>query len=159
MIPASSSLHPRGFSLLEVLIALAILGAAITAIVGFQGRGIVMNAKARDLSTATYLARSKMEELKLQINTESMKGKFPDEKSEEGAFPAPLDRYTWKSEIKKVTIPVPSAEGGEQDLLTSLMGMLSKEFEGTVRELRVSISWRELEKERNMSVVTHVIKN
>lgn len=153
----------RGFTLLEVMMALAVLALAISALVAFQGRGIVMNSKARDLTTATTLARQKMEEIKLQVDKDLRLGKFSDGKTEEGAFETPFDRYKWKFELKKVELPIPPESGDNQkggsSIMTTIVNMISKQLSDSVREAKLTILWEELDKERQFSVTTHFVKN
>ena len=57
----------RGLSLLEVTLALAILGASIAVIVEMVGMGTRSALEARDLTTAQLYAESKMAEISAQI--------------------------------------------------------------------------------------------
>lgn len=164
----------RGFTLLEVMIALAILGFAISAIVSFHERGTIMTARARDMTVATALARTKMEEVKIEIEKKSTEGSLPDPGISDGRFDAPNDRFRWSSEIKKVEIPVPSVSGDDVEggssasgpvsgsatasMLQSVLKTISKQISDSVREVTLTISWDDLGKERSMSVTTHVVK-
>ena len=53
----------RGFTLLEVMVATAILGLGLTAILSAQAGAFATAAHARNLSVATTLARCKMGEI------------------------------------------------------------------------------------------------
>ncbi len=53
--------RPRGFSLLEVLIALAILGLVVLGVVGLFSRSIVVNASSFDYATLSSVARQSVE--------------------------------------------------------------------------------------------------
>ncbi|MRG93957.1 type IV pilus modification PilV family protein [Polyangium spumosum] len=53
----------KGFTLLEVMIAVAILGLGLTAILAAQAGSFSMSAHARNISVVTGLARCKMGEL------------------------------------------------------------------------------------------------
>ena len=54
---------PRGFTLLEVMVAVAILGLGLTAILSAQFSAVSATAHAKILSISTGLARCKMTEL------------------------------------------------------------------------------------------------
>jgi prepilin-type N-terminal cleavage/methylation domain-containing protein len=60
----------RGFSLLEVLVSMAILLTGIVVIVGFLPVSLRSNQKASDVSIAAYLAQQKAEEIR-RDNTSS----------------------------------------------------------------------------------------
>ena len=53
----------RGFTLLEVLVAVAILGLGLTTILSAQFSAVIGTAHARHMSVAVGLARCKMSEL------------------------------------------------------------------------------------------------
>lgn len=61
-----------GFSLLEVMVAVAILAIALTAIFSSEAGAIRVGGRARAISTATFLARCKMGEIEEQIFREGM---------------------------------------------------------------------------------------
>ena len=57
----------RGFTLLEVLVAGAILGLGLTAILSAQAGSFNASRHARNISVATGLARCKMNEVEEQL--------------------------------------------------------------------------------------------
>lgn len=59
-----------GFTLLEVMVAVAILALSLTAIFSSQGGAIRAGARARSMTTATLLARCKMGEVEEQMARE-----------------------------------------------------------------------------------------
>jgi len=104
-----------GFTLLEVLMAIAILGLGLTVLLGAQ-TGLFANAKrAERLSLATNVARCRMSELELEL---LQKG-YPliDQESEGDCCMGEPDgdfRCSWK--IQRVELPESSGmEGGETD--------------------------------------------
>ncbi|APR82077.1 Hypothetical protein A7982_07426 [Minicystis rosea] len=62
--------HRRGFSLLEVLVAVSILGLGLTAILSAQAGSFASAAYARNVSVATGLLRCKMSELEEHLYKE-----------------------------------------------------------------------------------------
>jgi general secretion pathway protein I len=60
-------MRSRGFSLLEVMVALAIFGLMITGILAAQGGLAASNKRASDMGEATTLARCKMTELEEKL--------------------------------------------------------------------------------------------
>jgi len=82
----------KGFTLLEVMIALAILAISLVAVFRSQSQSVSMASEARFLTTASLLAQGKMAEL------ESMK---PQELSNgSGGFGTEFPDYLWQVEVK-----------------------------------------------------------
>jgi general secretion pathway protein I len=122
----------RGFTLLEVMVALALLAGAFMALAELGGSALRNHAYARDLSAATLLARGKLAELEERYEDSGFKD-F-DEKDEGDFADAGRPDVRWQVELVKPDADL-SAEklaalftgGGEgggdpQALLTSLFG-------------------------------------
>ncbi len=56
--------NKKGFSLVEFMIAIAVLAIGLLALVGLQSTAIKGNASAKNLTSAVLLAEKKMEEFK-----------------------------------------------------------------------------------------------
>ncbi|HEV8322258.1 MAG TPA: type II secretion system protein [Myxococcota bacterium] len=101
-----------GFTLLEVMIAMAILAFALVAIMDGQGSAIVATRKARTLEAATLLAREKMESLSLEVERTG----FTDEAEtncDEGTFAERgRDDVRWKACVIKVEMNVNVSDVG-----------------------------------------------
>jgi general secretion pathway protein I len=66
MRPAQYSCeHPGGFTLLEVMFAVAILAIALPVLLGLRNSDIDLHARARAITTATFLAKEKLLEAEL----------------------------------------------------------------------------------------------
>jgi general secretion pathway protein I len=104
----------RGFTLLEVLVAVAILGLGLSVILGAQ-TGLFSNAKrAQRLSLATGLARCRMSELELEL---LQKG-YPliDQESEgECCMDEASDGFSCSWKIQRVELPEASNLDAEGD--------------------------------------------
>ncbi len=91
----------RGFTLLEVLVAVAVLGLALVSLLGLHVRNIDLIARDQRVTEATMLARGLMAEIDA--------GTFPELGLIEGDFELDYpDRYPnlrWEQEV--VTTPVP----------------------------------------------------
>ncbi|HET9594074.1 MAG TPA: prepilin-type N-terminal cleavage/methylation domain-containing protein, partial [Anaeromyxobacteraceae bacterium] len=70
---------PLGFTLLEVLVALALLATALAAASDLVGNALRNHAYARDLSAATLLARGKLAELEQKFDDEGFQDGDQDE--------------------------------------------------------------------------------
>ena len=58
----------QGFSLLEVMIALAIVAIALVSLLGLSNRSILVQDRIQKVSRATLLAQQVMSELELNVN-------------------------------------------------------------------------------------------
>lgn len=92
----------RGFSLLEVLVAVAVLGLALVSLLGLHVRNIDLIARDQRVTQATLLARALM--------TEVETGPFPELGALDGDFELDYpDRYPglrWEREV--LTTPIPN---------------------------------------------------
>jgi general secretion pathway protein I len=116
---SSTSSRARGFTLLEVMVAVAILGLGLTAIMGAQAGAFSSSAHARNLSVATGLARCKMNELEEQV----MRLGYPiADEADQGACcegdTNPAFKCSWRIELPVL----PEAKLGDLDLQASLGG-------------------------------------
>lgn len=110
-------MQQRGFTLLEVMVAVAILGLGLTAILSAQAGAFSSSAHARNISVATSLARCKMGEIEEHLVRDGFQ-----ELEEADSGPCcegdetPNLRCTWK--IEKPQFPEPKY--GEMNLDTGL---------------------------------------
>jgi general secretion pathway protein I len=84
-------LAQRGFTLLEIMIALAIIAVAFVALLGLRNSDIVMHERARAVIQATALAQQRL--------GDTVVGPFPDIGSTEGSFEEEDARYTWRQDV------------------------------------------------------------
>lgn len=83
-----------GFTLLEVLVALAVLAIALISIFKLQGQTIQMSAKARFLAVAPHLAQAKLSEIEVQDFREIADGS--------GSFGNDLPGYNWTVDVEEL---------------------------------------------------------
>ena len=90
--------HPRhwkkGFTLLEVLVALAVLAIALISIFKLQGQTLQMSAKARFLTIAPHLAQAKLAEIESQDVKDISDGS--------GAFTEDHSIYNWAVAVEEI---------------------------------------------------------
>jgi general secretion pathway protein I len=130
--------HPRGFTLLEVMIALAILSVALVALSNLNGGAVAMHAYSRRATEATLLLRGKM----LDVEDDLQKNGFSDFTDEKhGDFSAEgAAGYAWSAEILK-----PDVELDPAQLLTLLgatgnKGGPTSNVSGAAQTLAASLS-------------------
>lgn len=166
----------NGFTLLEVLIAMAILSIALLVLSRAQSNGIVVSQYEEQQITAATLAKWKMVDVELELEK---KGFGDDEKENCGKFEDDLDDknfagWEWCWTLKKVNLPLPmDMLGGKKDGDDSgggdsgggapaLPGGLDPKAAGdalskAVRVLKLTIKWKLGATDQRLDVVTHMV--
>lgn len=94
------AVEARGFTLLEVMIALAILAVSFTALLGTQSQAMIITSYIRDVTVAGLLARGKLVELEHHYKTEGF-GSFDEE--EDGDFgDEGYPKFKWTVKLEKI---------------------------------------------------------
>ena len=86
-----------GFTLMEVMVAVAILAIALVSIFQLQSQSISMSTDSRFMTTAALLAQTKM----VEVETASTLS----DKSESGDFGLDYPQYTWRLDISDTQLP------------------------------------------------------
>ena len=151
----------EGFTLLEVIIAIAIMVLAFTSILTVESSSINASMLTRQLNTVAMLAKGKM------VDTEYLiEGKTFDEmKKEDGsAFEAPFQDYRWATKIKEIEFPQLAtgkksgggdSSGGGNELADMLTRLLTKFLSKAIREVTVTVFWKKGATEQSYSVSTY----
>jgi general secretion pathway protein I len=109
----------RGFTLLEVMVALALLAAAMMAVSDLAGAALRNHEQARDLNAAVLLARAELAHLEEKYQDQGFKD-FDEEESGDFAEEGRPD-LRWKAELLR-----PSPDLDAQRIL-SMMGLSGDE--------------------------------
>jgi len=92
-----------GFTLLEVLVAVAVLGLGLVSLLGLHVRNLALLERDQRITDATLLARALMTEVEVEP--------FPDLGVESGDFedryPGRFPDYRWEREIIPGPLPLP----------------------------------------------------
>ena len=188
---------PRGFTLLETVVALAILALALMAIFDLNAGAVSNHAYTKRLTVATFLARSKMTDLEQQLHD---KGFSNDDDEESGDFSEEgWSQFKWRARILApqtqgvspeqmvsaiFNVPLTPGEGlgslmesfgGGDDLppgatqdtggIAAAMGPLIQgqftqmvdQITKSVREVHLTVSWRDGAQVESFDLVTHVV--
>ncbi len=163
-----------GFTLLETLIALAIMMVAFASILMTQSSAINSSMKSKQTNTVAMLASRKMAEIEIELEGKSFQ-EIKEETSPE-AFPEPFQDYSWKRVIKEVEFPnianlanagaggsdesssgaeaeeaqrSASAASGEVERITRLV---TKFLSDSIREVTLTISWKKGKGEQSTDI-------
>jgi len=168
----------RGFTLLEVMITLAILGMSLTAISRSQQNSVRAANRSKLITVATMLARYKMVDVEDKLFEEG----FSDfEETEKGDFKEEgFDRFEYELKVDKIELPtsvnaesLSGALGGgddsesasgtqtQQSSMVAMGGqMLAKQFEmirnvleQSIRRVQLKVHWKEGSQTRAVTVV------
>lgn len=124
----SSGRSSAGFTLLEVLVAVAILGLGLTMILSSQVGLFSSASRVEHLTVATNLARCRMTEVELELVQEG----YPlIDQSDEGPCCAEEDEpgYRCTTKVERIELPAPS------DMPESDGGLGSEEGPGDMMEM------------------------
>jgi general secretion pathway protein I len=126
--------RPGGFTLLEVMIALAILGSALVVLLQISAEDVRASYRAKLITIATSLARGKMYDLEEELykngfadSPEEEKGEFSDENQ---------PKFRWEAKIEKVQLPQTDqvttdiGKAGQQAAATAAQGTASETQQG-----------------------------
>jgi general secretion pathway protein I len=179
-----------GFTLLEVVVAMAMLSLGLMAIFDLNSRAVSLHAYGKKLTVATLLARGKMVDLEqklyddgFQIDDDEQSGDF----SEEG-WPS----FRWRARIlapktqgvppEKLLTAVLGIPAGDSDdplgglaaafgapgganpaagmmagLAQSQFGMLVDQITKSVREVHLTVYWKDGTQTESVDLVTHMV--
>lgn len=93
-----------GFTLLEVMVAIAILALSLSAIFASEAGAIKMAHRSRKMGNATLLARCKMGEIEEQVAAEGLPA-FDDSGSDACCEGAEIDGFRCDWEIAPIVLP------------------------------------------------------
>src|SRR6056297_8680 len=115
-----------GFTLLEVMVALAIIAIVLVSVLRMQGQTISMNEAFRFYTIAPELAMSKMADIRQDPESAEFGGS--------GDFGKELARYSWQASVEDVTIETDAAREMNFKRVDVTVTYLEDEYAYTIRE-------------------------
>ena len=125
---AGSLNRAAGFTLLEVMVALAVMSIVLVSVYRMHSQSLTMNAAARFYTQAPLLAQSKM----AAFETLSAKG-FPEDS---GNFGEQFPGYSWKVSQKDVTSEVLGTVAGDLKQIDITVSYNDNQFSYNLRTYR-----------------------
>ena len=97
--PASRPGESAGFTLLEVMVALAIVAIALVSLLGLSSRTLTVNDRVEHITRATLLAQQRLAELDAGVPLRD------GDQELQGTFPAPFADYRWRLSYQDTPLP------------------------------------------------------
>ncbi len=152
--------NQEGFTLLETIIAMAIMVLALSSILAVESGSINASVRTKQMNIVAMLAKAKM------VSTEhAIEGKsFSEYKKEDGGpFEAPYQEYRWKTVIKEVEFPTLSAGGGGgekgaeggSEIIETITKLVTKFLSKAIREVNVTVFWKKGSFEQSFVLSTY----
>ena len=119
----------RGFTLLEVLVAMSLLALGLSALLGHQAVSVQMSHSSNQLGQANLLAQGKLLDLEHTLTSESMDVL---DNCEDGNFrKEDFKQFEWKACAYKLEIEDGAIEQIGEQLLSTLSGSMGMNFMDT----------------------------
>jgi prepilin-type N-terminal cleavage/methylation domain-containing protein len=166
MFASQTLSNDRGFTLLEVMIAIGVLAIGIGAILTAENNSLDVTLRAKRMTTVATLAKNQIIDAELELQ-----GKTFDEVKEDstGKFDAPYADYSWERKIKEITFPNVvgpgggggAAEGGAAGGATAsgsnpevdrIVKIATSYLSKSTREITVTIKWVEKKEDQKFTV-------
>lgn len=90
----------RGFTLLEVMVALAIISIALVSLLTLGNRSVAAQTRVQRLTQATLLAQQKMAETEVAARRGGL-----EQTLQQGSFTPPHAEYHWRLEFAETPLP------------------------------------------------------
>jgi prepilin-type N-terminal cleavage/methylation domain-containing protein len=142
--------NEKGFTLLEVMIAIGILAIGIGAILVAENKSLDVTLRAKRMTTVATLARNILVEAERETQGKSFN---EIRKESSGKFDSPFSEFSWERKIKEITFPnlmdtgtgaakegeVRTIDANAERVVKIATNFLSK----ATREITVTISWKD----------------
>jgi len=136
-----------GFTLLEVLAAVALLGILYTTVAGVAIQGLRAEGIAQRKLEASLLADERLAQIELQIEEGALPGSGSDEEEQ--------DIFLIETSVEPFEIPIPEPEEGEETMGSLLTPIPVGGSDAPVRRIEIRVSWLEGEDEYAVERITY----
>lgn len=152
-------MNSRGFTLIEVVLALIILGGFFTVYNSSMSGTNFSLRKAEKLQIISSLLKSKLTELELKYN---QLGYSSIPENEEGDFGSDLKDLKWKAEVRELEFPdltpLLITESNQNEMMLTIVKRMTDHFSKNIKELRLTVSWQASTKQTmDFSATTYIV--
>jgi general secretion pathway protein I len=147
--------NSRGFTLIEVLVALIIVAAAIMASASlWSGNFTTMRKSALNYDVATILER-KMVELETKYSNKSFT-EIPEE--EEGDFGSEFPQFRWQMKSRDMEFPdLTPLIAAQNEKLVTIIKQMTEYLNKAIKEVKVSVFVKRNKKEAEFSATEYFV--
>ncbi len=156
----------RGFTLLEIMVAIALLAIILVTVYGSQASSLFTSTKLRNVQIATNLARKFMHESELDLKDQNFDNLDSGEST--GKFPDPFSNFSWKRKVEKVDFSALSevllaqAAADPNQRLSGQDETVAKYFQDylgqSVRRMTVTVEWPDGDKTSSLGFTTLLVR-
>ena len=131
------NLQSKGFTLLEVLVAVVIMATVLVTLIGLKNRSMQDVLLAEHMTMATLLAKNKMLDTLTLIGSNNLRAPIEDD----GDFVEDerLKEYTWKRTLSKMPLPD----------VSPVTGIIF------ITEVRIAVLWKEGTRQEQIELVSY----
>ena len=148
-----------GFTLVEVMFALAIMMVSFSAIILTQSGSRDALERTRRMTTVSMLAKNSMVDAETYFQDKTF-NEVEEEKT--GTFDSPYEQYSWKRVIKEVEFPdlnsLLSSEDEESGVTRTqemMLKLITQYISDSLREVTVTITWPKGKGTKSYSLTTY----
>ena len=150
-------MNSKGFTLIEVMIAIGVLAIGFGAILVAENNSLDVTIRAKRMTTVATLAKNAI----IQAERELVGKTFLEVKKESsGQFEAPYADYHWERKIKEITFPnILSDNKEKKDEATvsdanveKIVKIATNYLSKSSREITITINWKEKGENQSFSV-------
>lgn len=159
-------MNNRGFTLLEIMAAMALLAVILVTVYSTQASSLFSSTKMRNVQIATNLARKFIHESELELEDKKLDAIDADEST--GKFEEPFAEYSWRRKVETLDFAAlseallanvandPTLNISTQDatVLKYFQDYLNK----SVRKMVITIEWPDGDKTSSLSFTTLLVK-
>lgn len=148
-----------GFTLAEVLVALAITMGAVMVITATSSGNLLRIRKSQLATNVATLLEKKTAEIEIKYRTKSLE-EIPDE--EKGDFGSNYKQYRWEFKSQEFEMPDLSPillrqDGGTNDLMLTMVKQMQEYLSKAIKEAKVSVFVKTGKKETEYFVTTYFV--
>ncbi len=149
----------KAFTLIEVVLAMMIMASGLFILTNSWAGTYSRLQKTQVQVQIAALLERKIVELEREFKTQSLDAM---KEEDSGDFGSELDKYTWEMKSQKVEFPdlsgIIGGVGDNQNLdLISIMKLFSEHLSKSVKEVKVTVTYKDKRKPISVDVVFYVI--